>query len=347
MGQPTVENTSPFKFETLFLADEGGQPLFVSVIKATYNIRNGEVLLAEEQAAVSVAGEFWGDPENSSYKYEPDTAFFKAATDVVLIGHAYAPELGTTEVHVGIRVGPVQKVVKVIGDRMLIRRAGFGAITRPKPFEKIPLVYERAFGGRDKRDAVPDKYGFEPRNPVGTGYRYGSPSKNEDVRLPNLEDRAQPFQRYGDTPPPAGFGFISPHWQPRASFAGTYDEVWDRDRKPLLPKDFDRRFFNAASPGLVAPSYLKGDEPVVVLNASPEGRVAFYLPGIVPPECNVELRGHKYETLHTQLDTVIINMDERLLFMTWRAHLPLRTGPHDLVTIKVHSNTEIPVFTSA
>ncbi len=43
---------------------------------------------------------------------------------------------------------------------------------------------------------------------------------------------------------------------------GLADEVWNKTRKPLLPKNFDRRYFNAAAPGLVAPGYLKGDEPV-------------------------------------------------------------------------------------
>jgi len=34
---------------------------------------------------------------------------------------------------------------------------------------------------------------------------------------------------------------------------------------------------------MVAPGYLKGDEPVVIVNASPEGRVAFSLPAYRRP----------------------------------------------------------------
>jgi hypothetical protein len=79
--------------------------------------------------------------------------------------------------------------------------------------------------------------------------------------------------------------------EPTKQFAGTYDAAWDRDRKPLLPHDFDRRFFNAASAGLVAPHHLLGNEPVVVIGVAPEGRVAFELPAIPPPVCVVELRG--------------------------------------------------------
>jgi len=35
------------------------------------------------------------------------------------------------------------------------------------------------------------------------------------------------------------------------------------------------------------------------------------------------------------LDTVVVDMDHRTLTMIWRAHLPLRGGPHDVVSIEV------------
>jgi len=44
----------------------------------------------DEQAPVNLSGEHWAAPETSSYKYEPEIAFIKPATDIVLIGHAHA-----------------------------------------------------------------------------------------------------------------------------------------------------------------------------------------------------------------------------------------------------------------
>ena len=89
MGHPVMENKTSFAFEPLFLMNEEGLPLLVPIVKATYNIQEGAWLtLAEKQVPVNIAGEYWGDPEKSSYKYEPETAFIKPATDVVLIGHA-------------------------------------------------------------------------------------------------------------------------------------------------------------------------------------------------------------------------------------------------------------------
>ncbi len=335
MPHPAVHNHTRFAFETLFVNDEEARPQCVPLLQATYAIGIGGALtLVDEQPAVNLAGEYWGDPATSSIKTEAQIAFVKAATDVVLLGHAHAPGGKATETQVGIRVGTLQKVVRVLGDRVMSRSLGRHAMSAPLPFDKIPLLYERAFGGCDVRGSrLPGVARCEPRNPVGVGYRDPRLPDDEEVPAPNLEDPQRPFKGYGDTPPPAGFGFIAPNWQPRAAFAGTYGEEWDKTRKPLLPKDFDRRFFNAASPGLIAPGFLRGDEEVIVLNASPEERVAFKLPDVSTPGCNIELRGRKHVSLPMLLDTLIVDMDARRLTMLRRACVSVRNGPHDVVAI--------------
>jgi hypothetical protein len=338
MAHPAIENKTLFVFEPLFLADEEGRSLAVVIVKATYCIQEGAQLsLADNQVPVNVGGEHWGDPEKSSYKYEPETAFSKPGTDIILIGHAHAPRPHVAEVDVSLRVGPIAKVVRVIGDRYWMKRFGMIFKTKPTPFERIPLIYERAFGGWDRSHPHPEKHSFEPRNPVGTGFRAKRGKFEEGIRLPNLEDPRRPLKRYRDKPPPVGFGVISPHWQPRAALAGTYDEAWTKQRMPLLPTDFDRKFFNAAPPDQIAPGYLKGDETVIILNASPSGRLSFNLPGVPPPQCRVELQGRRDQHLQTQLDTVIINTDENLLFLIWRTNLVLRSGPQDILSIEIRT----------
>src|SRR5688572_16648591 len=151
MGHPEVVNRTPFVTETLFLADGEGIPLCVPIVKATFELGSaGDLSIAEAQIPLNLEGTSSGDPATASYIYEPETAFFKPATDVVLIGHAVATAPGTTELLVGIRVGPVQKLVKVLGDRYLIGRSGELHVSRTAPFERIPLTYERAFGGWDR-----------------------------------------------------------------------------------------------------------------------------------------------------------------------------------------------------
>ena len=335
MGHPEIQNGTSFAFEPVFIADEELRPVVVTVVKATYQFdAEGRVWLADEQVPVSLAGELWSDTPGSSYKYEPEIALAKPTTDIVLIGHGQLPA-AAPHVDVGIRVGPVQKIARVFGDRFWVWTGQGAALSRTYPLERVPLTWENAFGGQDVPRSTPDRPLFEPRNPVGTGFGMPLRKEGDFLKLPNIEDPAQPIQVYGDVATPSGFGFTSPNWQPRAAFAGTYDDEWDRIRKPLLPADFDRRFFNAAAPGLIAPRYLQGNEEVVVLNTTAAARVAFRLPGLPPPLCRVVLRGRPDVRLPTNLDTVIVDTDRLQLLLLWRAHTLTGSGPHDVTTVEV------------
>jgi hypothetical protein len=344
MGHPEIENRTPFAFEALYLADEELRPLVVPLVKGTFTIAgDGRCRPADQQLPPNLEGECWGeDPETSSYKYEPEVAFMKPATDVVLIGHAYAPDTHATEMRVGLRVGPLSKQLLITGDRVWFRSAGIMSPTKPRPFETVPLIYERAFGGWDRGHADSAKHTCEPRNPVGTGYRRAG-GFQEDIRLPNIEDPRAPIEAFGDRPPPAGFGFVSPHWQPRAQLAGTFDEAWQQSRAPLLPKDFERAHLNAASPGLVAEGYLRGDETVAGIGLTRGGRLHFALPGVPPPPVEIALVDGQTTSLALNLDTVIIEPDEHRVMLLWRAYLALRTGPHDVKRIRVGAPTAGPV----
>jgi len=336
VGHPDLDNRTPFAFEPLIMSDEEGRQLLVPVVKATFEFGDdGELQIAEKQVPVNLAGEHWGDPENSSYKYEPEVAFFKPNTDVVLIGHAHAPKPGTTELLVSMFVGPVKKTVRVVGDRIWFKGAFGISTTKPEPFEKLPLVYERAFGGWDCRHSDQTKHTFEPCNPVGTGFRAKGGKFEEGIRLPNLEDPRRPLKKHGDSTDPTGFGFISPNWQPRAALAGTYDEAWTKKRQPLLPEDFDRRFFNAAPADQVAQDFLRGDEQVQLVNLTPAGRSTFRLPGIPPPTIDVSVRRREQQRLTGRLDTVILNLDENLVLLIWRSHTVLLGGMEDVSSIVV------------
>jgi hypothetical protein len=333
---PEVLNRTPFEFSPLFLADETGRPLLVCVSRATFFIgESGELNLADAQMKVNPSGEFWDPEKAGSYRYEPDAAFTKLGTDVVLVGHAQATREPTTVMDVGIRVGSLQKVVRVFGDRYWVKGQSGSVMTRPQPFERIPLCYERAFGGWDRTSPDPDQHTFEPRNPVGLGFHGAGASTAGEVRVPNLEDPRAPIADWRDRPMPAGLGFTSPHWQPRAALAGTYDEAWAKTRKPLLPADFDRRFFSAASSGLSVPGYLTGSEPVTVIGCTADGRLDFALPGIGQIEYGVQLRSRPRLPLVAQLDTIVVDSDSACVHLTWRAYTPLRQGAQEVQEIEI------------
>jgi hypothetical protein len=344
MGHAAVDNGSAHAGEHLFLCDEDGRSLLVVLVQATFDLVAGKgLVLAETQIPPSLTGELNGaDARVSSYRIEPAFAFTKPGTDVVLLGHAQAPGgRSVTELPLLFRVGPVGKALRVVGDRQWVKSGGLVVATPPRPFERIPLLYERAFGGWDRSEADPARHSFEARNPVGRGFRAPNGLFEEGVALPNLEDPADVLLRHGQAVTPAGTGFTSPDWQARAALAGTYDEAWARERSPLLPRDFDRRFFNAASPGLVADPPLVGNEPVVVENASPLGRLSFRLPGVQPPACRVELARRGDLPLALALDTVIVDSDHDRVLMLYRGHLPLRDGPHDVLSIELRDQARV------
>ncbi len=337
MPHADLINTTGLVLEPLILADEEMVPLAVPLIQGTWHIGEGGALTwLAKQPPLRPGGQWHGDPATTSLRLEPQIAFIKpVGTDIVLLGHAHAPQRGATESQVGVRVGPLRKVARVLGDRRLVRGLAGISATAPAPFERIPIVYERAFGGWDRRHEDPLRHRCEARNPVGVGFLDPSLALDTEASLPNFEDPDQSFKAYGDTPPPAGFGFVSPDWEPRRRFAGTYDEAWSKTRKPLLARDFDRRFFQSASPGLTSAGHLRGDEEVVVIGAAPEPRVAFRLPASGALQCWVEPRRRDRVALQPLLDTVIIDMDLRLLTLQWRCHLPLPGGPHDLRSVEL------------
>ena len=331
MPHAELQNETPFAFEQVYVTNEDGRSLLVLLVKATYALRKDGLHLAETQVPVDLEGKSWGAPGESSYKFEPEGAFFKPTTDVVLIGHAHPPARGATETLVALQVGALKKALRVLGERTWFKSMGRVAATQPLAFEKLPLTWERAFGGWDRTDSA--NPAFEPRNPVGVGYRASPRHFEEGLKLPNLESPEEPLREFGQRVSPVGFGFTSPHWQPRARLAGTYDEAWRKSRQPRLPTDFDRRFFNAAAPGLITPSYLKGNEAVILVNASHRGRLAFELPSQAPPAITVRMGGSQSPDLH--LDTVILNTDAHQVQLLWRGHVLLDRGPHDVRSIDI------------
>jgi hypothetical protein len=345
VGHAAVDNPTRFSLAQLFARDEEGRPLFVALLQASYDVSPRGLLESEPAPAIHSGGELWeptdpsaGSPDPPeqmpgvvSYRVEPHFAFVKPATDVVLVGHAHAR--GQLEVSVGLRVGPVSKSLVVRGDRTWVKVAGSIRPTKPHPFQRIPLRWERAFGGWDRRD--PDKpVPFWP-NPVGLGYHPDGSRFEEGLRLPNLEDPGAPLESWGQVVPSVGFGFTMPNWKPRLGLAGTYDAKWLEDRMPLLPADFDRRFFNAAPAGLVG--HLRGDEPVAVTGATAHGQLGFPLPGLRPPQLLCQLMHSKDVLVETRLDTVVIDTDRMRVLLFYRGHTRLKDSPHELETVAIRA----------
>lgn len=313
-----VDNRTPFAAERGWVRDRNGAEVWLVAVKCTFDIKpDGTTTVSEEQPPVLRIPEHHGEPGKSSLKYEADLILTKKTTDIVVVGSAHAPGgRPVTSMDVGFSVGPVQKVLRVSGDR---RWKGAG-ISMPEPFVQMPLVYERAFGGVDGKSANPDR-DWEWRNPVGTGYVV-SRDNATGVALPNVEYPSELVAAATSRPRPAGFGPIACHWQPRVGFAGTYDDAWMKERQPLLPNDFDDRFFQCVPQDQQAPNFLRGGEPVSLSGLTPDGPLRFSLPKVFLGFDTRFYDGSRQLHSERKLHSVILEPDYPRVSLVWHSALP-------------------------
>lgn len=317
-----VQNDTPFIANLSILPDERGVDTAYVTIKATFDIQNGVLGVASKQSPLVLADEYWDKPGQSSLKYASEVHLLKPHTDVVLIGEAHAPNRRPVDsCFISVKVGGLRKVIQVFGDRQWSRGLTGLRISEPVPFVTMPLIYERAFGGAHVVNAEKQQVLFEPRNPVGVGFR-GKRSHSEflGTKLPNLEDPYHLITSPSDHPNPMGVGPVPPSWAPRASFAGTYDDAWQATRAPYLPLDFKREFFQTASEGLRASGHLKGGEPVELVNVSPEGALRFALPRCALSVALTIARNRVEPPL--QLETVQLEPGQKRVCILWRGAVP-------------------------
>jgi len=310
-----IDNQTPFYAVLSVLPDRFGVDTLYVILKATLVLRP-KLALARDQLPVTLADEYYGDPTDSSLKGVSEIHIGKPGTDVLLVGRAWAPQgHAVGETLVRVVAAERQKAIRVVGDRVW---QPDGTPTAPQPFEAMPLVWERAFGGVHPLE---DRILAEERNPIGVGFA-GRRTAEEltGQPVPNLESPGEPLQRQGQSGTPVCFAPAAPHWLPRRAFAGTYDEAWERKRAPYLPADFDPRFLQCAAPELAFDRYLRGGEPIEIHGATPDGSIAFPVPAA---NLLVEVRvAGSIEQPPVNLETVFLEPDDNRVSLTWRAALP-------------------------
>jgi hypothetical protein len=329
-----VENETPFAADRAWVRDRDGAEVWLVAVKCTFAVgADGSLGVAEDQPPVLHAPAYHGQPGRSSLLYGADLVLTKRTTDVIVVGHAYAPGgRPARSIDCELSIGPVRKRLAIIGDRVW---KGLSA-TEPVPFQRMAVTYERAFGGRDRKSPQPDR-DWDARNPAGTGFA-ATKDAAVGMALPNVEYPEDRVGKWNDRPTPAGFGALDAHWQPRARWAGTYDDDWLQHRHPLLPLDFDERFFQLAPDDQQSPTFLRGGEAVWIRNMTPEGVLRFELPKIF-----LGFETHFYDgsfELHQKrrLHTVIIEPDLRRVSLVWHSalhcHSKVQKLDRTVVTLK-------------
>lgn len=190
-----------------------------------------------------------------------DVGMPKPRGEVLVVGAAAAPGgRQVTQMAVEFAVGPVRKRLTVIGDRQWELTEDGPAFTRPAPFTRMPLSWDRAFGGPEFID-----------NPAGTGHGAAAAlSQGRLVRLPNIESAVDLILDAGQTPIPAGCAPLDPMAPGRQRFAGTYDADWLKRLHPGHAADFNWAFYNTAPQDQWFPGFLNGDERIRIAGMHPD-----------------------------------------------------------------------------
>ncbi|MCC6522644.1 MAG: DUF2169 domain-containing protein [Polyangiaceae bacterium] len=277
-----------------------GTTYVTAVVKATFELRHEAAALRRAPRPL-VLHDAPHDPADarSSLRAGCELAPYLARADVTLVGHAHAPArrpspIGVVRLALLCDETPLfDASIRIYGDRP----PGAAA---PRPFTRMPLVYERAFGGPD-----------HPVNPVGRGSR--------GEARPNLVDPSDP-QR------PACLGPLASSWPCRAQLLAAAPPMRRSGPVLELPEPTPWEYFQAAPPRQRT-DYLRGDEWVVLEGVHPElARVASRLPGV---RGAARLTGPGLERpveLGLVADGLAIDADAMTVDLLWRGYAALPAG---------------------
>lgn len=260
-----------------------------------------------------------------------------------------------------LRAAPVRWLGRLL-------RAAPWRLTSAEPATAVPLRYESAFGGecrvergsgltkripkkhrlKDGQAAnyptppgAPDAHDSSQQNPAGCGFSrqwYLDATRTSELPAPCIEYPARPFNAdlfwkvaQGQTVlETAGMGYVGRGWLPRRTLVGTVEEKsdWQENQIPLLPKDFDFRYWNGAPDDQQCPHLVGGEQfrltnlshpssTLAQLDQAGNRHLAFAL-----PQQSLFVMGATeaggIAVLPLVIDTVVIDMEAERLELVWR-----------------------------
>ncbi|VFR56867.1 putative exported protein [plant metagenome] len=310
------------------------------ILQATYALvrRAGRWVLEplEEQPALSMTDLFRpvmaaagsGKPgsdaralaQASSLQRESELLPFKPHADVLINGDAIAPDgLAAGNWLAGVRIGGWSKLLKVSGPRNWERdRHGKWRLSAPEAAERVPLLYEHAYGGTVASAQAGEVEACD-ENPCGIGYLGQTTPESSEAVLPvpaiEYPDDVTPAEP-GRIQRVAGFGAIPMHWQPRARRLGTVDIDAIRRDGPAYPDDFDPAYWQTAPADQWLPYLARGQEVELFNLVEGEPKVAFDLPRWLGFAAVRSGGSNRYPDM--RVDTLAIDTLARTVRLNWR-----------------------------
>ena len=315
--------TVPYRFAPLDVTVNNQEPEYVFLIKGSFSFAPGRAAVPEEEEQQA---EFAGDTPymdeiGRSLRYGTDLVAYKPFGEMILTADCCAPAgQQLRERRCWFEAGSLRKELLVTGDRVWVHAAeGRVAIDGPMPFSRIPLRWERAFGGL-----------AHPENPMGRGMDAFEDADGKRRRyLPNVENPRTPVRALEDAPEPIGVGPVSPIAASRRAYQGTRDQRWALFRAPLPPSDYNPCAEQSAPSDQWVDGYWRGDEIVrlggmdpvheVIETRLPCRRPRLFVDVVTGPDTR------NFIEVPVALDTVHVDVNERRLILTWRRAFAVAT----------------------
>ncbi|MFO0761424.1 MAG: DUF2169 domain-containing protein [Byssovorax sp.] len=315
------ENETPLPALLLRNAEDGDFITALVVAAATFVLGEDELSLAREQLPLAVTR-----PDSLA----GDAHFDKSGVSVCATGFVYAPKGEARSADATLLVGETSIRVRAFGVRVWQQSLLGDRLTptSPLPFQRVPMRWEKAFGGTVSRPAgvvsldgedviVPPHDEAFAQNPIGAGY-YADRRSAVDQPLPQLEDPESLIQSPNDRPEPVCFAPYSLGGALRTAFV-MRDGVPD----PTLAG----RMFSRAAPRTTFEKLDPGTR-VELGGMRPGGELLGFAVPAPPCAVEVELEG-RTAPVSLRVDALDIDAEAALLRVVYRARFRYGLVQHE------------------
>jgi len=285
------------------------------VVKAAFVIQHGGPMALAQAPTLESREHHRNDDPTQSLLWASDIVPHKPRTDVWLNGHACAPAGRPSSVVVTRlalfrnQTALLDKSLNVYGDRISFDDP-------PRPFDRIPIVYERSFGGVD-----------DDENPVGVG-------GDERPLVPNIVDPSDPGRA-------VGYGPISRYWRVRRRDVTPAVRRRLEGRIAEIPEHFDWSYYQA-SPHDQRIDELCGDEWLVLEGMHPTLlRIQTRLPKVRALARIADTQHPDGHAVALRADTLAVDVDRGRCMLTWRGSIAF-DDEESLATMRAGAAIEFP-----
>ncbi|MGR6837650.1 DUF2169 family type VI secretion system accessory protein [Aliivibrio wodanis] len=316
-----IDPDSSHSLKGRFQRDAEGNEVWVLSMKRAWYFSDGVWLEIRDKVVLNDDPIYEGAPGFSTMLADHDFPVYKQNTDVVIYGKArsYGQKAVNSHICRLLLNGHIDKSLKIVGDRHWVEHAGSITVSATQPFIEKDIDYTNAIGG-------------DIRNKFGGG---ASTSNHELLKskVPSIFYPTQNWQANSNKVDVAGFGPYPQFFQDRAKWAGTFDEQWYEERRPMLPLDFNPYFYQSAPFDQQCNGYLKGGERLVLSGFCHDDTLSFYIPENTYQA--LAIFDGEEESVDMPLYTLWINTEEKRIEATYTACFPCQGREHLLTLSRV------------